>query len=82
MEFGGTKIWVKGDADISHIQINKIKSQAKFLTGKITQRFVKPTLPVSAIRIPQPYLRVTLTGGHTCGAGNTCLYLGPEGADC
>jgi hypothetical protein len=54
LEFGGTQLWIKADAEILHIEINQVKQQAKFLSGQITQRYVTPT----AMRpIPRQYYR-------------------------
>lgn len=54
IEFRGSRIWIKSDAEILHIQINRTKEQAKFLTGKITDRYLRPQVMVAAVGRVRP----------------------------
>jgi hypothetical protein len=43
LEYGGNRLWVDDNADITLVKVETIKQQAKFLGGKVTDRFVKPS---------------------------------------
>lgn len=43
LEFGGTYIWVRKDAEITHVRTESTKEKASFLEGEIAQAQIKPS---------------------------------------
>lgn len=82
LEMGGTYIWVKKDAEITHTRTESIKEKAGFLEGDITRAQIKPSEMVELPgQIPIPRT-IRSCGIVPCGPitfpNRSCLtYCGP-----
>lgn len=49
LEFGGTYVWVRKDAEITHARTESVKEKASFLEGEIAREQVKPSAATAQI---------------------------------
>jgi len=78
LEHGGTYVWVKQSAEVTHGQTQTTKVQAQFLGGTIAEAHLAPE--EAALGIAPAVTLNTLCPGATCGA--TCFRTICGGATC
>jgi hypothetical protein len=70
LEFGGVYIWVRKDAEMTHVKTSSVKDKASFLEGDIARAQLKPSAAAAISGqqvIPTPPITIRSCGIVQCG---------------